>query len=272
MTLFLYHHNTSVCAAKVRVSLAEKGIGWEGRLMRLDGDQLEPDYVKLNPNSVVPTLIHEGRPVIESNVILEYLEDAFPSPALRPAAAHDRAQARLLMMQLDEDTSGIHFAASVATYAVSRRHDLIARAGSADRDSLDSVLRESMNPKSREWLRDAVYLGIDSPVFRTALLRLQRMVSEFETRLSGSDWLAGNRFSFADAAYMPYMYRLELLQMDQLWAGRPAVIEWCGRAKARDSFAAITAWYDQNAIETLTLRGREVAERVEEMLRQAGSN
>ena len=150
MALFHYHHNTSVCAAKVRVSLAEKGIGWEGRLMRLDGDQLEPAYVKLNPNSVVPTLIHEGRPVIESNVILEYLEDAFPSPVLRPAAAHDRAQARLQLMQLDEDTSGIHFAASVATYAIGRRHDLIARAGSADRDRLDRALRESMNPKSRE--------------------------------------------------------------------------------------------------------------------------
>ena len=272
MTLILCHHSTSVCAAKVRVSLAEKGIGWEGRLMRLDGDQLKPGYVKLNPNSVVPTLIHEGRPVIESNVILEYLEDAFPSPPLRPASAYDRAQARLLLMQLDEDTSGIHFAASVATYAIGRRHDLAAQAGSADRGSVDRALRENMNPKSREWLRDAVYLGIDSPVFRMALLRLQRMVSELETRLSGLDWLAGDRFSIADAAYMPYMFRLELLQMDQLWADRPFVGEWYRRTKSRDSFAAITDWHDRNDIERLTSSGRAAAARVAEMLRQEGSD
>ena len=272
MTLFLYHHNSSVCAAKVRVSLAEKGIGWEGRLMRLDGDQLEPAYVKLNPKSVVPTLVHQGRPVIESNVILEYLEDAFPSPALRPAAAHDRAQARLLMMQLDDDASGIHFAASVATYAIGYRHRLIANAGGSDRDRLQRVLRKSMNPKSREWLRDAVFLGIESPVFRTALLRLERMVSEFEMRLSESDWLAGDRYSVADAAYTPYMFRLELLQMDHLWARRPAVAAWYGRAKERDSFAAITDWYDPNNIGLLTSSGRAAAARVAEMLRQAGSD
>lgn len=129
-----------------------------------------------------------------------------------------------------------------------------------------------MNPKSREWLRDAVCLGTDSPAFRTALLRLQRMVTEFETRLSASDWLAGDRFSYADAAYMPYMFRLELLQMDRLWAGRPAVGEWYGRAKARDSFAAIADWYDPKNIDLLASSGRAAAARVAEMLRQAGSD
>ena len=268
MPLFLYHHNSSVCAAKVRVSLAEKKISWEGSLLRLDGDQLQPAYVKLNPNSVVPTLVHEGRRIIESNVILEYLEDAFPDPPLRPASAFDRAQARLLMMQLDDDASGIHFAASVATYAIGRRHGLIAKAGSADRDRLDRVLKESMNLKSREWLRDAVFLGIEAPVFRAALLRLERMMAEFELRLAASDWLAGDSFSIADVAYMPYMFRLELLQMDCLWFRRPAVTAWYRRTKERDSFAAITDWYNPKNIETLTRRGREAADRAAGMLRQ----
>ena len=100
--LYLYHHNSSVCAAKIRIAFAEKALTWEGEMIDLNaGDQFKPDYVKLNPKSVVPTLIHDGHVVIESNIILEYLEDAFPNPSLRPSAATDRAQMRLWLQRLD---------------------------------------------------------------------------------------------------------------------------------------------------------------------------
>ena len=250
MALFLYHHNSSVCAAKVRVALFEKELSWEGRLMRLDGDQFEPGYVRLNPNSVVPTLMHDGRAVIESNVILEYLEDAFPDAPLRPASPSGRARARLLMMRLDDDAAGIHFAASVATYAVGYRHKMIAEAGGEDPDTLKAAVRQSMNPKSREWLEDVVLLGTAAPAFRSALLRFERMAAELETRLADSDWLAGDSFSIADAAYIPYMYRLELLQMEHFWDRRPAVAGWYARMKARASFAAVADWYDPSNVDT----------------------
>ncbi len=64
--LYLYHNNSSVCAAKVRIVLAEKNLTWEGKLLDLNGgDQFKPDYVKLNPKSVVPTLIHDDRVTVE---------------------------------------------------------------------------------------------------------------------------------------------------------------------------------------------------------------
>jgi len=84
MSLELYHSVNSVCAQKVRVALAEKGLEYESHLMTLRGDQFDPAYMKLNPNAVVPTLVHDGRIVIESSVILYYLDEAFPSPALMP--------------------------------------------------------------------------------------------------------------------------------------------------------------------------------------------
>ena len=179
MPLILYHHNSSVCAAKVRVAFAEKGLEWESRLMRLDGDQFEEEYLKLNPLAVVPTLVHNDRSIIESNVILEYLEDAFPELPLRPESPFDRAEARRLMMRLDDDASGIHHAASVATYAIAYRHHLIERAGSKDRAALADTVRESMNPKSREWLEDAVFTGVASPSFRRALFRFDRLMAGF---------------------------------------------------------------------------------------------
>ena len=48
-------------------------------------EQHRLDYLVLNPNSVVPTLVHRDRPIMESSVIIEYLDDAFPEVPLKPA-------------------------------------------------------------------------------------------------------------------------------------------------------------------------------------------
>ena len=83
--LALYTHPMSPCAQKVRIVLAEKGLEWEKRHVSLpDKENLKPDYLKLNPLGVVPTLVDDERPIIESSIICEYLEDKFPDP---PVAA-----------------------------------------------------------------------------------------------------------------------------------------------------------------------------------------
>jgi glutathione S-transferase len=74
----LYHHGSSVCAAKVRLYLEEKRLSWQGHYIDiLKGEQFTPEYRKLNPKSVVPTLVHDERTIRESSVICEYLDDVF---------------------------------------------------------------------------------------------------------------------------------------------------------------------------------------------------
>jgi glutathione S-transferase len=69
----------SPCAQKVRLVLAEKGLEWTGQHIDLpQKENLQPWYLELNPLGVVPTLVHEDKPVIESSIICEYLEDKFP--------------------------------------------------------------------------------------------------------------------------------------------------------------------------------------------------
>src|SRR5512132_1741931 len=64
--LELYHNDTSACAQKVRVTLAEKGLEWKSIHLDLrKGDQQQPEYLKLNPRGVVPTLVDNGRAVRE---------------------------------------------------------------------------------------------------------------------------------------------------------------------------------------------------------------
>jgi glutathione S-transferase len=77
------------------MALAEKDIPWEGHYIDiLKGDQFVPDFLKLNPKGLVPILINNGKVILVSTVINEYVEDAYPDIPLRPTSALDCAQMR----------------------------------------------------------------------------------------------------------------------------------------------------------------------------------
>ena len=84
--LTLYDFHGSPCARRVRIVMLEKGLEWQTRLVDLTRmEQKRPEYLKLNPNGLVPTLVHGDRVIYESNVITEYLDAVFPQPRLYPA-------------------------------------------------------------------------------------------------------------------------------------------------------------------------------------------
>ena len=94
--LELYHHGTSVCAAKPRILLAEKGLAWTSHYVDIiTGEQFAPDYLKLNPKAVVPTLVHDGKVITESTLIGEYIDEVFPDPPMKPDNALDRYRMRM---------------------------------------------------------------------------------------------------------------------------------------------------------------------------------
>jgi glutathione S-transferase len=107
--LELYNNTNSVCAQKVRLALTEKDLRAKEHMLKLQGDQFDPAYLKLNPNGVVPTLVHDGQPITESAVILYYLEDAFPQPPLMPAAPADRARVHMFNKLIDEYMHHVHY-------------------------------------------------------------------------------------------------------------------------------------------------------------------
>src|ERR1700691_2050728 len=116
--LELYHNINSVCAQKVRIALAEKGQDVKEHLLTLQGDQNDPAYMKLNPNGVVPTLVHDGNVVTESSLILYYIDDAFPDPPLMPKAPMARHRVRLYNKLIDEY---MHNACTIITFATAFR-------------------------------------------------------------------------------------------------------------------------------------------------------
>src|SRR5262249_32263698 len=99
MAFILYNAPQSTCSQRVRFVLNAKQLPFEEKkLDLLAGDQLKPDYIALNPNGVVPTLDHDGNIVIDSSVIIEYLDEVAPEPeGFTPSVPVARARMRALM-------------------------------------------------------------------------------------------------------------------------------------------------------------------------------
>ncbi|MFM2128756.1 MAG: Glutathione S-transferase BbdE [Pseudomonadota bacterium] len=101
--LTLYHGLASTCSKKARLALFEKGAAFESRLVNLQAfEQHSPDYLRLNPAGVVPTLVHDGHAIVESSVIIAYIDDILPTPPLTPADPLARAEMRLWLKWSDE--------------------------------------------------------------------------------------------------------------------------------------------------------------------------
>src|ERR1700704_3409177 len=187
--LELYHSVNSVCAQKVRVALAEKGLEYRNHMMTLRGDQFDPEYMKLNPNGVVPTLVHDGRPVIESSVILYYLDEAFPAAPLMPRDPHQRAKVRLVNKLIDEY---VHNSCTILTFAPACRPWFAGLTG----EQIDQRLARSPLKKRTEYKRDVALNGLDSRFAREALEHHEKLLALIDQ--AGGGWLAGGEFSLAD--------------------------------------------------------------------------
>lgn len=224
--LELYHSVNSVCAQKVRVVLAEKGLEYREHLMTLRGDQFDAAYMKLNPNAVVPTLIHDGRPVIESSVILYYLDEAFPKPSLMPHDPHQRAAVRQFNKLIDEY---VHNSCTILTFATAFRPWFAGLTG----EQIDARLAKSPSKKRTEYKRDVALHGLESKFVREALDYHLKLLKTMDEALGRGPWLAGEHFSLADAAVIPYILRLDLLKLKKLL--NPRVEAWYGRMRERPS-------------------------------------
>lgn len=232
--LCLYHAGPSVSAIKVRLVLHEKNLPWQSRLVHVHrGEQFTAEYRKLNPNAVVPTLVHDGRPIIESTVIIEYLEDTFPEPPLLPRDSYQRAMARLWMKKVDDY---LHAACNASTFAIAFRPILLRK---KTREELEARFAAIPDPNMRERQRQAVLLGLEAPQVGAALRNYDKFIGEMEEALARSPYLAGDSYSLADVAATPYVNRTTMLALDgPLLNERPRVLAWFRRIRERPSFQA----------------------------------
>ena len=232
MTLELYHFDRSTCSQKVRICLAEKGLDWVNRHVSLpNGEQVMPAYLALNPNGVVPTLVHDGTPIIESTVICEYLDELHPhEPLLSPAGVLPRAHMRGWLRYIDEVPS---MAIRVPTFQ--KIH--LPRFQKMTEEEFDALVERS--PLRKPFLRRMGRTGFSADDCDIAIEQLDQSLGRMEQALGEGSWLIDDHYSIADICVAPLLQRMEDLGMAEMWtASRPRVCDWYERIRARSAYQA----------------------------------
>jgi glutathione S-transferase len=232
MSFTLYNAPQSTCSQRVRFVLNAKSLPFtEVKLNLLAGDQLKPEYLKLNPNGVVPTLDHDGNIVIDSSVIIEYLDEVAPEGEnFTPRNPVERARMRALMRFIDEMPAA---AIRVPTFNLAFLPHFAAMS------EQDFKAMAEAKPLRREFMKTMGRKGFSDAEMKAALDRLQRTVDRMdeEIKKSGGPWLLGKTLTLADIAVMPTIVRMADLGLDNMWAQKPAIARWLGNIRAHRAFA-----------------------------------
>lgn len=266
--LEFYYSIESTCGQKVRLILAEKSFEWRERLLNLrKGEEFAPDYLRLNPKGVVPTLVHDGQVIHEPTVINEYFDQVFPAPPMRPESASDQARMRLWTKAFDEEG---HPSVGILTYATTLRHQMNML---KTPEELAKHFASMPDPARRDHQRLAHNKGTDAPHEGGALRMLDNVIARMEADLTEAPWLAGAGYSLADAAAIPYLVRLDMLRFDPLWrVDRPHVSDWFDRALARNNARALDdAWGPGSFVGLLNNHGSEAWPRARAILPEDAS-
>ena len=266
--LELYHNAVSTCSQKVRLVLAHKGLEFTSHeIDLLGGGQHAPEYVKLNPNHVVPTLVHDGAVLIESSLINEYVNDAFPEPAMLPADPAARHAARLWPKLLDDK---VHPATGVVTFAIGPRTILLRQPKEVREANTNAI----PDPVRRAARRSVLEHGVKAPEFAGALGTLIGLLDRMESALpSSAGWLSGDSFGLADAGALPYVLRLDHLFVTSAIEARPQVLDWYQRVQALPAFAtAVADWLTPPMVAMMRTNGEAVWDEVAPLVEASSAN
>lgn len=206
--LKLYAFDRSPFGWKVRVVLAEKNVPYE--MIVPENKNEDPAFARLNPIRKTPVLaLEDGRAIYESTVINEYVEEAYPQPAMLPKDPFERARVRLI-----EDTFDQYVYPAI-------------------RDFISSQF-ESQPPLLIRKKADMV----DHRLLEESRMKVHEHLQRLEGELRGKSWFGGDIFSLADAAYVPALTGTLRLLGVLPDAKYPSLGEWIGRAVARPACKA----------------------------------
>jgi len=229
--LTLYNAPGSTCSQRVRFVLAVKDLPFEEhKLNLLTGDQLKPEYLRLNPNGVVPTLVHDGRAVIDSSVIIEYLDEVFPEPVrLSPEDPLQRAEMRSLMRFIDEVPAAAIRVPSFNMAFVRVYHDM----PQAEFDAMAGA-----KPLRKEFMQEMGRTGFPQAEMDKALDRLGRTMARLDDSIAahGGPWLMGERLTLADIMVMPTLVRMADIGLADIWDDRPRIAAWLEAIRTQPAY------------------------------------
>jgi len=230
--LLLFDADGSPCARRVKISLIEKGLRFRTHRVDLAGlEQRHPAYLAVNPNGLVPTLVHNGFSIWESNVITEYLDDAFPEKPLYPATAAERAQAK------GWQTTELALAKTFRPLMYSKMLGPMVRLAASLDEVLDHAKQVTDDPAFLDWERKVWRLEVlTEEQERLCAVELTGYLDRLEAGLQGRKYLLGESFTTADISMFPRVRMYRYVNLPISAAMHPNVRRWLDMLERRPSF------------------------------------
>lgn len=261
--LKLFHNDMSVCAQKVRMLMCAKELEWESEHLNLrTGDQYKPEFVKLSPKALVPVLIHNENVILESNVIVEYLEDSFPSNPMFPSEPALRAKTRWWLVQLD---AGLHTHIAAISFCLAFRFQLLERYKTEE--ELQHFISNMPDPSRKAFMQDTIPNGVKSERLKFALFAYSKVLADIGNALETNPWLVGKDMTAADIAYIPYIERLQQLGLSKWWDDKPQINRWLEKLRATSGYQqGIEKWKNKNYTDMMSSLAKENWESISSLI------
>ncbi|WP_270728919.1 glutathione S-transferase family protein [Shimia sp. Alg240-R146] len=231
--LHLYHGAISNCSMRVRMTLIEKGLDWTSHHIDLKKkENITDEYFGINPKGLVPTLVDNGVVHVESNDIIDYLDETYPGPSLR---AENNAE----MMEWLHLAAAIHVPAC-KPYVYATKIAKKIQKTAQEQEKYDAL-------QKNDELKSFHSKHAGSARFSTSDLEKAKAIlgacfTKLEVTLEGRDWIMGDRFTLADISWIPLFfvidgcgYSFEAFPNIKRWAAafknkesyRTGVLKWC---------------------------------------------
>lgn len=224
----LYHWEPNANSGKPIIALIEKDVAFESRYTDLlEFDQHKPEYLAINPNGTIPTLLHEGVVLTESTEMGEYIDSAFPGPPLRPRAPEKRWRMRWWGKFLDG-----YFGPSLSMIGWSIFVGPSVR--NKDPDELKRKIGRIPLKERRDAWSMAIYNTFSEEALAESLRRVLHGIRVFEDALSRQPYFVGDEYSLADINAFCMAYALPMMQAEHVNEVKtPNLIDWLRRVYQR---------------------------------------
>lgn len=225
--LHLYHAGLSNCSMRVRMTLEEKNLPWESHHFDLPKkEHITPAYFGINPNGVVPTLVHDGVVIIESDDIIDYIDKTYPQNPLRPT----EKEALDKMYWWLESAVKIHVTA-VKTYIYFHKMQGKMKQTTEQKKTYEDL---QSNKELVSFHKKSSGTGFTAKEAKKAEAVLDGFFEEANARLVDHEWLVGDQFTLADITWIPLHFTMAGAGYD--FSKFPAVEAWVNRIQQKDSF------------------------------------